>query len=140
MGSMDDHCFWCGTWVEGIYIPDFIMEPLCGDCIRWACNRVDNPKCLPPQPDRRTITCDYLKRLFFQKRYSRHVIWRNVAECLCHWLEPGRSSAIRIVALRIAHSRSGSGRGGGGGGGHTRSTPVVTVVVVVVAVVYHVVP
>ena len=109
-------------WAERIYIPDFIMEPLCDDCIRWACNSVDNPEGLPPQPDRRTITCDYLKRLFFQKRYSKDVIWRNVAECLRHWDEPGRSGAIRIAASRIDHSRSPSGRDGGGGGGHTKPT------------------
>ena len=85
MGSCDAHCFWCGTWVVAAYVPDFIMEPLCGDCIAWACNSVDNPGALPPQPDRRTITCDYLKRLFQQKPYSNRADWRNVAECFRHW-------------------------------------------------------
>ena len=100
MGSMDAHCYWCGTWVTNIYVPDGVDEPLCPGCIDWACDEDKNPEGHPPQPDRRTITRDYLKRLFLPKLHSKHVDWRNVAECLHNWKEPGRSGAITIAARR----------------------------------------
>ena len=89
MGSLDTNCFWCGKYQISGYIPDSVEKPLCRGCINWLWNSVANPEELPPQPDRRTISRGYLKRLFRQKHYCKHVDWRNVAECLHSEWEPG---------------------------------------------------
>ena len=115
---MDAHCFYCGTWVKNIYVYECAGHPLCGGCIEWLCNDAKNPEGLPPQPDRRTIKCDYLKRLFRQKDYSKHVDWRNVAECLHDWWEPGRRRWWRW--WRGLRKRTSGGGGGGGGAGYKR--------------------
>ena len=94
MGSSNGNCYWCRKYQRAMHIPGCIGEPLCGGCIKWFCNRADNPERLPPQPDGRTITSDYLKRLFHQKPYSNAVDWRVVAECLRDRYEPGCRNPI----------------------------------------------
>ena len=99
-------CYWCGKRQGRRYIPwcHRVFEHLCDGCIDWACNRVDNPKRLPPQPDGRTVTHDFLKRLFHQKRYSYGVDWRVVAEFLRDWYEPGRINPRTGQGISIQHA------------------------------------
>ena len=108
------NCYWCGTFgthtipdcINWCLMPWIFTEPLCGDCHDWQCNELDNPEGLPDQPDRRTLTCDYLNWLFSQTPLSNNVNWQNVAECLHHWKEPGRIGPwIRAGRSRIAARR-----------------------------------
>ena len=54
-GAIDANCYWCGTFEGNIFYPrripvvyrDFLwgfMEPLCGACVDWHYNGIDNPK------------------------------------------------------------------------------------------------
>ena len=88
MGSMRGECYWCFQ-ERSLYIPDHINEGLCGTCCDWLLNRVDNPAGLPPQPDGRTLTTAFLRRLFREHLIFTCVDWRSVASSLRGEYEPG---------------------------------------------------
>ena len=87
MGSMDGNCYWCRRW-EGLYIPDWVGEGMCSDCLDWMINTADNPAGRPHRPDGIDITTDYIKKIF---RTMPTVVFVSgfIAEFLRHWHEPG---------------------------------------------------
>ena len=61
MGSLGwEQCYWCWKWVDGMYIPNPIEEPLCAECL-WNWVRGQRP---PWQPDSRERLRKFLARIF----------------------------------------------------------------------------
>ena len=98
MAGVDDLCYWClrrsrcrlGVICTGI------RQPLCRTCLDWLANRVDNPEGLPPQPDGRTKTTQYLERLI-GGQLPNGIPWRSVADFLRYDIEPGNRGFITGV-------------------------------------------